>query len=121
MNLRRQPRKEYNRKNYDNIFNITDETQKNGIILMQLKYKEDSGTFDVIEDTFDEVEAKYMFLTETLGWKEGIDGMEDVTSDTDPNDVTKLAKYLFLIEQMGCRKGLKLFEERGEESVEGEL
>ena len=28
MNLRRQPRKEYNRKNYDNVFNITDETQK---------------------------------------------------------------------------------------------
>ena len=37
MNLHRQPRKEYNRKNYDNVFNITDETQKDGIILMQLK------------------------------------------------------------------------------------
>ena len=37
MNLRRQPRKEYNHKNYDNVFNITDETQKDGIILMQLK------------------------------------------------------------------------------------
>ena len=39
MNLSRQPRKEYNRKNYDNVFNITYETQKDGIILMQLKYK----------------------------------------------------------------------------------
>ena len=68
---------------------------------MQLKYEEDSGTFDVTEDEFDKVEAKYMFLTETLGWKEGIDGMEDATSDADPNDVTKLDKYLFLTEQMG--------------------
>ena len=47
MNLHRLPRKEYIRKNYDNIFNITAETQKDSIILMQLKYKEDAGTFDV--------------------------------------------------------------------------
>ena len=37
MNLRRQPRKEYNHKNYDNFFNIADETQQDRIILMQLK------------------------------------------------------------------------------------
>ena len=30
---------------------------------MQLKYEEGSGTFDVTEDTFDKVEAKYIFLT----------------------------------------------------------
>ena len=28
MNLRRQTRKQYNCKNYNNVFNITDETQK---------------------------------------------------------------------------------------------
>ena len=49
MNLHRQPRKECNRKNYNNVFNITDETQKDGNILMQLKCKEDLGTFDVTE------------------------------------------------------------------------
>ena len=37
MNLHRQQRKEYNRKNYNNVFNITDETQQDSIILMQLK------------------------------------------------------------------------------------
>ena len=37
MNLRRQPRKEYNHKNYDNVFSITDEIQNDRIILMQLK------------------------------------------------------------------------------------
>ena len=88
---------------------------------MQLKYKEDSGTFGVTEDTFDKFKAEYIFLTETLGWKEGIDGMSDATSDVDPDDVTKLDKYLFLTEQIGWCKGLELFQERGEEAVEGEL
>ena len=60
MNLRRQPRKEYNRKNYDTVFNITDETQSDGIILMQLRYKEDSGTFDVTENKFDEISHMYV-------------------------------------------------------------
>ena len=88
---------------------------------MQLKYKEDSGTLNVKEDKVDKAKAKYMFLTETLGWKEGIDGMKDVTSDANPNDVTKLAEYLFLTEQTGWRKGLKLFGERREEAVEDKL
>ena len=88
---------------------------------MQLKYEEDSATFSVTEDTFDKVEAEYMYLTKTLGWKEDIDGGDDTSSDADPNDVTKLAKYLSLTEQMGWRKGLKLFVERGEEAVEDKL
>ena len=65
---------------------------------MQLKYEEDSGTYNVTEDKFDKVEAEYIFLTETLGLKEGIDWMNDTPSDADPNDVTKLAEYLFLTE-----------------------
>ena len=101
MNLHRQPRKEYNLKNNNNVFNVTAETQTYDIILIQLRYEEGTGTFDVTEVEFDEVEAKYMLLTETLGWKEGIDGMRDTTSDADPNDVTKLAKYVVLTEQMG--------------------
>ena len=65
--------------------------------------------------------SKYLFLTETLGWEEGIDGMDDTPSNADSNDVTKLAKYLFLTEQMGWCTGLKLFGERGEEVVEEKL
>ena len=34
MHLHRQPRKEFNRKNYDSVFNITDETKNNGITPM---------------------------------------------------------------------------------------
>ena len=59
---------------------------------MQLKYKEDSGTFNVTEDKLDNIKAEYMFLTETPGGKEGLDGMNDTTSDVGPNDVTKLAQ-----------------------------
>ena len=50
MNLRRQPQKEYNCKNYnDNVFNITDKTQGNGIILLQLN----SDNFEITEDKFE--------------------------------------------------------------------
>ena len=68
---------------------------------MQLKYEEDSGTFNVTEDKLDKIKAEYMFLTETLGWEEGIYGMEDAIFDPNPNNVTKLDEYLFLTEQMG--------------------
>ena len=100
MNLHRQPRKEYNRTNYDNVFNITDKTQGNRSMLMQHTYEEDSGNFEITEDKFDEAKAEYMFLTKALGWKEGLDGENDTTSDANPNDVTELAKYLFLTEQL---------------------
>ena len=56
---------------------------------MQLKYEEDLGTFNVTEDSVDKVEAKYMFLTETLGWREGVGGKDVTPSDADPKYVTK--------------------------------
>ena len=90
MNLHQQPRKQYNHKNCENVFNITDRTQNNGIMFMKLKQEEDSGTFDVTKDTFDEVEAEYLLLAETLGWKEGINGEDDTSSEAGLNDVTKL-------------------------------
>ena len=48
MSLCRQPQKEYNRKNYnDNVSNITDRTQGDGIILLQLN----SDNFEITEST----------------------------------------------------------------------
>ena len=117
MNLSRQPLTQYIHKNYSNDFNITDETQGNRIILLQLN----PDNFKITEDTFDKVDAEYMFLTKTLGWKEGLDEENDATSDAKQNDVTKLAEYLFLIEQMGWRNGLELFGERREETVKDEV
>ena len=117
MNLRRQSRTEYNRKNYDNIFNITDETQSNGITLLQLN----SDNFETTEDTFDKVDAKCMFLTETQGQKEGLNKENHAASNADPNNVTNLAKYLFLTEQMECGKRLKVFGESWDKVVKDEL
>ena len=49
MSLCRQPRKEYNHKDYnDNVSNITDKTQSDGIIFMQLN----SDNVEIKEDTF---------------------------------------------------------------------
>ena len=59
-----------------------------------------------------------MFLTKILGWKEGLNEENDASSDADPNNLTKLAEYLFVTEQLGWHKDLKLFGERGEETVE---
>ena len=50
------------------------------------------------EDKVDKVNSKYMFLSEALGWKEDIDGMDDAISDADPSGVTNLDKYLFFAE-----------------------
>ena len=89
MNLYRQSHNDYNHKNYnDNVFNITDKTQDNEIILLQFN----SDNSYIIEDKVDEADVEYMFLTETLRWKEGLNKENDPTLDADTSDVTKLAK-----------------------------
>ena len=103
MTLYRLPQQEQHHNNYNNnISNITDKIQGDRIILLQLN----SGNFEITEDTCDEANAAYMFLTKTLGWKESLNEEDNATSDSDLHDVT-----------MGWCKGLKLFGERGEEAV----
>ena len=111
MNLHRQPRKEYK------VFNITEESQNDRILLLQLN----SDNFRVTEDTFDESDAKDMFLTETLGQKEDLNKKEAQTSDADMNDVTKLAEDMFLTKHLGWHKGLKLFGEISQKAIQKEL
>jgi hypothetical protein len=94
MNLRSQKRKEYN------------------VDLLLLQFDEEG---DVVETTLDDddearTEAHYLFLTENLGWKEGLvdDAEEPPTphdSIADTNNVNALATYLFLTEQMSWKKG----------------
>jgi len=72
---------------------------------------------DIEESDIDRIDAEYLFLTETLGWKEGLSD----TNEKDPQNVNILAEYMFITEQMGWRKGLKLFGERGEEAIGKEL
>ena len=45
------------------MFNIKEETQDDGIILLQFN----SDNFKITEDTFDEADAEYILLTKTLG------------------------------------------------------
>ena len=98
MNPCRQPHKEYNHNKYnDNVFNTTDITQDDGSILLQFN----SDTCKVTEDKSVAAGAEYMFLTKTLGRKEGLDKENDTTLDADTSDITELAEYLFLAEQMG--------------------
>ena len=85
------------------MFNITEETQENGIIILQFN----SDNFRIKEEKFDGTNAEYMFLTKPLGWKEGLNKEKDQTSGDNMNDVTYLAKCLFLTEHMGWRKGAK--------------
>lgn len=66
----------------------------------------------------------HLFLTKTLGWKEGLHNYEPTSCPQEMNEanVNTLAVYLFLTEQMNWKKGLTVFQERrGEEAIMKEL
>ena len=113
MNLRRQNRKTYNLKEPE---------KANNKQALMLQFQSDD--FDIVETAFDQDEAEYIFLTETLGWKEGLNNETHDPSESSSdksNNVTKLAEYMFLTEQMGWRKGLTIFKEKGETAIGKEL
>ena len=66
------------------MFNITEETQDNEIILLQFN----SDNFEITEDKLDETDVEYLFLAKTLGWKEGLNKERDQTLDDNINNVT---------------------------------
>ena len=123
MNLRNQPRKLYNRKDY-NVFNIIEETEHDDIVLLQIDPGDEFDPSQPMINEETDLEVEYTFLTEDLGWKEGLDEENIGTSETsnmNTVNVTKLAEYMFLTEQMGWKKGLRVLGERGEEAIEKEL
>jgi hypothetical protein len=77
----------------------------------------------------DKTEAKWMFLTEQLGWKEGLpkegplrpDKEERKENNVGLEATTLLAEHLFLTKQMGWRKGLKVFQDKGEKAIKKKL
>ena len=104
------------------MFNISDDGENEENTLLQLK----PDSCDITENTFDDVEAEYIFLTKTIGWKQGLieTGIEDEPEknpEGDTNNATKQAEYLFLTEQMGWREGLKIFGEKREGAIMKEL
>ena len=92
------------------------------IIILQFDDSPDSSD-GIMETEFDPDEAEYLFLTETLGRKEGLKDIEttETRNDINTSNVTKLAEYLFLTEQMDWRKGLTIFKEEGEKAIVKEL
>jgi hypothetical protein len=114
MQLRRQARKEYD------VFNITDIPDGEEVVMLHF----DTSGDEIEESAFDRDEAEWLFLTETLGWKEGLNNetANIESANTFSNEsVTKVAEYLFLTEQMGWKKGLTVFKEEGERAIEKEL
>ena len=99
------------------MFNITDKVQDERIILLQFN----SEIFEIAEYKSDEADVEYMFLTKTLGRREGLNKETTPTLYANMNNITKLVKYLFLTEQMGWRKGITLFGETKKETVEEKL
>ena len=125
MNLQRHSRKKYDikslqrqlRKQYD-VFDVIGDTGSKGVVLLQIN-PGNVDTFDAEEAMVDAkmkmLNEEYMFLTENLGWKEGLNGEE---CNNDPKGVTKLAKEVFLTKQLGRRKGLQIFGEKVEQAIE---
>ena len=74
MRLRHQPRKDYNVFAQDGI--IPDNKE---IVLLNMCDENKNG-FEEAE--FDKLDAKYMFLHDTLGWKEGLSGVTDIKTTT---------------------------------------
>ena len=114
MNLRKQKRKEYNVFTQDGN-DIPDDEE---IMLLNMCDESENG---YEECEFNKIDAEYMFLHTTLGWREGINDMAQNNMAKDTEAITKLAEYLFLTEQMNWKKGLKVLGEKGEGAIEKEL
>jgi hypothetical protein len=106
------------------MFNITSKTEDEHILMLQF-----DDNMGLTEESMDKTKAEWMFLTEQLGWKEGLskegpprpDKAERKKNNVRLEAINLLTEHLYLTEQMGWRKGLKLFQDRGEEAIKKEL
>ena len=105
MRLRDQPRRNYN------VFNINESElnlpweDREGIMLLQF-----NNSMGIEEHYINSIEAEWLFLMESLGWKAGLHEMGEL-EQTQPAAVMLGVEHMFLTEQMGWKKGLKLFKE----------
>ena len=79
-------------------------------LLLNMDGEEDNGYSEIL---IAQSEAEWMFLTDHLGWKQGLQG--------DESEIDQEPEYLFTTEQMNWKKGLKVFGEKGEEAIQKEL
>jgi len=88
MNLRKQPRREYN------VFSQEGNTINEDVVLLQF-----DDHMDLSEQSVKKDEAEWLFLTETLGWKKGLPEVEQKqheTTETNMEAMNLLAEYMFL-------------------------
>lgn len=103
MNLRKQPRREYN------VFNLEGNTINEHVVLLQF-----DDHMDLNEQSVKKDEAECLFLTETLGWKDGlpeVEQMQHETTEMNMEAVNLLAEYMFLTDQLGWKQGITIFQE----------
>ena len=109
MKLRKQTPKNY-------VLNTNDVDDNNAITLLEFSSKDGQ---ELDETVIHNIHAQYMFLHDTLGWKEGLKA-ENIRSGTETTNKVA-AEFTFLTEQMNWKKGLKLFGEQGESAIIKEL
>ena len=80
------------------------------ILLLNLDATNDNG-YD--ESIMAQTDAEWLFLTEHLGWSEGL--------QCEQHDIDQEDEYLFTTDQMNWKKGLKVFGEKGEDAIQKEL
>ena len=80
------------------------------ILLLNINAGSNNG-YD--ESVMAQTDAEWMFLTQHLGWGEGLKG--------DKHGIEQEEEYLFTTDQMNWKKGLKVFGEKGEEAIQKEL
>jgi hypothetical protein len=78
MSLRQQPRKRYD------VFNINGEKESDEVMLLQFDPESDAN---INEETVSMTEAKWIFLTEGLGWKSETGETQSIRDDSQPIDL----------------------------------
>lgn len=66
---------------------------------------------EIHKDSYDQTNAEWIFLTEKLGWNEGLANINNDSDSLSTEATTPLSDFMFVTEQMGWRKGLELSEE----------
>jgi hypothetical protein len=83
------------------------------ILLLNISSTKDNFVNGYDETVMAQTDAEWMFLTQNLGWGEGLKGNK--------HGIEQEEEYLFTTDQMNWKKGLKVFGEKGEEAIQKEL
>lgn len=101
MSLRNRPRLNYDQIQNHGLLNAIEVTKCEGVTMLQLDSECEIVEDDAGNKEIDPIDAAYLFLTEVLGWKEGLSHSKDRITEL------MVGSYLFITEQMNWRKGAR--------------